>query len=73
MSLGHVAGATSAAGALGCSNALGTSGVVAAKAGPKAAVNGRPTDNLKQFTQMKTRVNVDRDGASGPEPEREQA
>jgi hypothetical protein len=73
-SLGYVAGATSGAGALGCSDAPGTGVVVAAKAGPKAAVNGRPTDNLnQQFTQMKTRVNVDRAGARGPEPEREQA
>jgi len=74
MSLGYVAGVTSVAGALGCSNALGTGDVVAAKAGPMAALNRRATDNLKQqFTQMKTRVNVDRDGARGPEPEREQA
>jgi hypothetical protein len=73
-SLGYVAGAMSGAGALGCSNALGTGVVVAAKAGPKAAASGRPTDNLnQQFTQMKTRVNVDRAGARGPEPEREQA
>jgi hypothetical protein len=46
---------------------------VAANARPQAVANGLPTNNLKQFVQMKTRVNVDGDGARGPEPEREQA
>jgi hypothetical protein len=38
-----------------------------------AAVNGRPTNNRKQQYVHKTRVNAGGDGASGPEPEREQA
>jgi len=66
-------GATYVAGVLGVYGATGTNGVVAANARPQAAVNGLPTNNLKQFVQMKTRVNVDGDGARGPEPEREQA
>lgn len=36
------------------------------------ATNGLPTDNRKQYVH-KTRVNADGGGASGPEPEREQA
>ena len=36
------------------------------------ATNGIPTDNRKQYVH-KTRVNADGGGASGPEPEREQA
>jgi hypothetical protein len=34
--------------------------------------NGLPTDNRKQYVH-ETRVNADGGGASGPEPEREQA
>jgi hypothetical protein len=37
------------------------------------ASNGRPADNRKQQYVHKTRVNAGGDGASGPEPEREQA
>jgi hypothetical protein len=36
------------------------------------ATNGLPTDNRKQYVH-KTRVNANGGGASGPEPEREQA
>ena len=61
------AGATAVAGVLGANGVAGTSDVVEAK----AATAGLPTDNLKQFNQMKTRVNVDHAGARGPEPERE--
>ena len=71
-SLGYAVATTAVAGAPCVSDALGTNGVVAAKVRPLAAANGLPTNNLKQFEQM-TRVNVDRDGARGPEPEREQA
>jgi hypothetical protein len=46
---------------------------VAANGRPRAVANGLPTNNLKQFVQMTTRVNVDGDGARGPEPEREEA
>jgi hypothetical protein len=70
-SLGYAAGAADVAGAPGASGAGGTNGVVAANARPLAVANGFPTNNLKQFVQMKTRVNVDGDGARGPEPERE--
>jgi len=38
-----------------------------------SAINERPTDNRKQQYVHKTRVNAGGDGASGPEPEREQA
>ncbi len=72
-SSGDAAGPTAVAGVLGANGVAGTNGVVDAKASRLAATAGLPTDNLKQFTQMKTRVNVDRDGARGPEPEREQA
>jgi hypothetical protein len=72
-SLGYAAGATDVAGGLGVSGATATNGAVAAKVRPLAAANELPTNNLKQFVQMKTRVNVDGDGARGPEPEREQA
>jgi hypothetical protein len=68
-----VATMTVAAGALGVNGATGTSGTLAAKARHQAPTAGLPTiDNRKQFVQMKTRVNVDGDGARGPEPEREQ-
>jgi hypothetical protein len=66
-------GATGVAGVLGVNCATGTNGVVAATAWRQAAANGLPTNNMKQFVQTKTRVNVDGDGARGPEPEREQA
>jgi hypothetical protein len=66
-------GATDVAGVLGANGAAGTNGIVTTKARPQAAANGLPTNNMKQFVQMKTRVNVDGDGARGPEPEREQA
>lgn len=46
-------------------------GVAVARRNP--AINGRPTDNRKQQYTHKTRVNAGGDGASGPEPEREQA
>ncbi len=72
-SLGYAAGAAAVAGALGVSGATGINGAVAAKVRPLAAANGLPTNNSKQFVQMKTRVNVDGDGARGPEPEREKA
>ena len=72
-SLGFAAGAADVAGVLGVCDVLGASGAVAAEVRPPAAANGLPTNNLKQFVQMKTRVNVDGDGARGPEPEREQA
>ena len=72
-SLGYAVATTDVASAPCASGAQGTNGVVAAKVRPLAAANGLPTNNLKQFEQMTTRVNVDRDGARGPEPEREQA
>ena len=65
------AGATHVAGAPGVYGAAGTNGVVAANVRPQATAYGLPTNNMKQFVQMKTRVNVDGDGARGPEPERE--
>jgi hypothetical protein len=64
-------GTTDVAGVLGVNGASGTSGVVAANARQQATAYGLPTSNLKQFVQKKTRVNVDGDGARGPEPERE--
>jgi hypothetical protein len=72
MPLLRAAGATNVAGVPGAYCAAGTNGVVAANA-RQAAAYGLPTNNMKQFVQMKTRVNVDGDGARGPEPEREQA
>jgi hypothetical protein len=39
---------------------------------PFQATNELPTDNRRQYVH-KTRVNADGGGASGPEPEREQA
>jgi hypothetical protein len=64
-------GTTDVAGVLGVNGAAGTNGSVAANARPQTAASGLPANNVKQFVQMKTRVNVDGDGARGPEPERE--
>jgi len=72
-SSGYAAGTTAVAGVQGANGVAGTNGVVDANASRLAATAGLPTDNLKQFTQMKTRVNVYSDGARGPEPEREEA
>jgi len=56
--------------------AVGTEGVMGLDGGSArrlTATTGRSIDNRKQILQHTTRVNANGDGASGPEPEREQA